>query len=161
MTPVVVESTRSQVAQLVDLEVYVKNVEGTRLSEDVKPTTEVTFNVSATITETERNQGQISLKFTIDMESQPAVAKLVVAGSATLLGEDQEIDALLLAKDADATPPIFMKIYEKVYAVLYLLCGSLKIPYPSPALLKVVQVSSGSDAGSTQSSRDGARSISA
>jgi hypothetical protein len=145
----------------VDLEVYVRNVEGTRLSEDVKPTAEVTFNVNATITETERNQGQISLKFSIDMESEPAVAKLVVAGSATLLGEEQEIDALLMAKDADATPPIFMKIYEKVYAVLYLLCGSLKIPYPSPALLKVVQVSSGSEAGSTQSSRDGAKSISA
>ncbi len=127
---------------MVDLEVYVKTVEGTRLSEDVKPTTDVTFNVNANITETERNQGQISLKFSIDMESQPAVARLALSGSAVVTGEDQEIDELLLAKEAEGTPPIFMKIYEKVYAVLYLLCGSLKIPYPSPALLKVVQVKS-------------------
>lgn len=145
---------------MVDLEVYVKTVEGTRLSEDVKPTTEVTFNVNATITETERNQGQISLKFSIDMESQPAVARLSVAGSAALMGEEQEIDELLLAKESEGTPPIFMKIYEKVYAVLYLLCGSLKIPYPSPALLKVVQVSSEA-AASPQSSRNGTTRVSA
>ena len=145
---------------MVDLEVYVRNVEGTRLAELASVTPETTFSVNASITETERSQRQLDLKFTIDMESQPAVARLAVSGSAIVSGEDEEIDALLLVNEKDATPPIFMKIYEKVYAILYLLCGSLKIPYPSPALLKVVQVASMVEKPAAQDALGAAKSIS-
>ena len=35
-----------------------------------------------------------------------------------------------------------MKIYQRVYPTMYLLCGSLKIPYPAPGLLKLNQMAS-------------------
>jgi hypothetical protein len=41
---------------------------------------------------------------------------------------------------------VFMNIYQKVYAILYLLSGSLKIPYPSPGLMKIVKMASPAEA---------------
>ena len=46
------------------------------------------------------------------------------------------------SSDQNSPPPVFRTIYQKVYAVLYLLSGSLKIPYPSPVLMKVVKMAS-------------------
>ena len=63
-----------------------------------------------------------------------------VAGTARITGEEAEIQELLKTSDGNTPPPVFMSIYQKVYAILYLLSGSLKIPYPSPGLMKVVKM---------------------
>jgi len=130
---------------MVEVDVLVKNVEATRLTENARDDIPVTFDVSATLTETEREPGQITLKFGISIAAQPPVAKLEVGGSAKITGEEAEIESIITVKDQDSTPPIFMTIYQKVYAVLYLLSGSLKIPYPSPGLMKVVKLTSQSE----------------
>ena len=127
---------------MVDVEVLIKSIEGTKLANDASADTDVTFNANASLVEGERNPGQMVLKFVIDLETQPEVAKISVAGSAILRGEDSIIDALLTVRNDDSVPPIFLKIYQKVYSVTYLLCGSLKIPYPSPGLLSTVHVAS-------------------
>jgi len=130
---------------MVEVDVLVKNVEASKLSENAREDAAVTFDVSAALTETEREPGQLSLKFGITIAAQPPVAKIEVGGTAKVTGEEAEIESMLSVKDQDSTPPIFMTIYQKVYAVLYLLSGSLKIPYPSPGLMKIVKLTSQSE----------------
>jgi hypothetical protein len=130
---------------LAEVEVAIRSVEGTKLAEDVTPDSTVGFNAVANIVESERSPGKLVLKFTIDLGTDPEVAKIAVAGSAILTGEEQEIELLLAAKEGESVPPVFMRIYQKVYAILYLVSGSLKIPYPSPGLLKKVHVTSSAE----------------
>ena len=125
---------------MVELDVLVKNVEANRLSDEVKDETSVTFDVAASLTEMDHQPGQFTLKYTIAITSQPPIARMDVAGTARITGEEAEIQELLKAPEGNAPPPVFMGIYQKVYAILYLLSGSLKIPYPSPGLMKVVKM---------------------
>ena len=136
---------------LVGIEVAIKSVEGSKLAEDVTSDSSVNFNVSANLVESERNPGKLALKFTIELTSDPDVAKMTIAGTANLSGDDKEIDGLLTPKEGESVPPVFMKIYQKVYAVLYLVSGSLKIPYPSPGLLKGVRLASAREMSQTVS----------
>ena len=127
---------------MVEVEVLVKNVEAVRLSEEPRDDTAVTFDVAASLAETDHQAGQFTLKYTIAITSQPPVARMDVAGTAKITGEEPEIEALLKTPDGNTPPPVFMNIYQKVYAILYLLSGSLKVPYPSPGLMKVVKMAS-------------------
>jgi len=134
---------------MVEVEVLVKNVEANRLTEEVRDETSVTFDVAASLAEVDRQAGQFTLKYSIAITSQPPVARMDVAGTAKITGEEKEIQELLSTPDGNTPPPVFMSIYQKVYAILYLLSGSLKIPYPSPGLMKVVKVASPGDAVSS------------
>lgn len=130
---------------MVEVEVLIKNIEANRLSEEVRDDSPVTFDVAASLAETDHQAGQFTLKYSIAITAQPPVARMDVSGSAKITGEEKEIETLLRSADQNAPPPVFMSIYQKVYAVLYLLSGSLKIPYPSPGLMKVVRMASPSD----------------
>ncbi len=130
---------------MVEVEVLVKNVEANRLTEEAKDETSVTFDVAASLAEVDHSAGQFTLKFSIAITSQPPVARMDVAGTARITGEEAEIQQLLKTPDGNTPPPVFMSIYQKVYAILYLLSGSLKIPYPSPGLMKVVKMASPSE----------------
>ncbi|MEM3670469.1 MAG: hypothetical protein QW767_01820 [Thermoprotei archaeon] len=125
---------------MVEVEVLTKNLAANRLNEESKEDADVFFDVRAVIAETAREAGKLTLKFTIRMETQPSLVNLVIEGTAVVRGEEHDIDSLLVSKDKDDTPAVFMKIYQKVYAVLYLLCSSLRVPYPSPTLLRSVEV---------------------
>ena len=126
--------------ELLGIEEAKKSVEGTNLAEDVTSDSAVNFNVGANIVQSERNPDRLTLKFTIELSTDPDVAKMTVTGTAVLSGDDREIEAMLTPKEGESVPPVFMRIYQKVYAVLYLVSGSLKIPYPSPGLLKGVRL---------------------
>jgi len=125
---------------MVEVEVLVKNVEANRLNDETRDETSVTFDVAASLSEVDHQAGQFTLKYSIAITSQPPVAKMDVAGTARITGEEAEIQELLKTPDGNTPPPVFMSIYQKVYAILYLLSGSLKIPYPSPGLMKVVKM---------------------
>ncbi len=125
---------------MVEVEVLVKNVEANRLNDETRDETSVTFDVAASLSELDHQAGQFTLKYSIAITSQPPVARMDVAGTARITGEEAEIQELLKAPDGNNPPPVFMSIYQKVYAILYLLSGSLKIPYPSPGLMKVVKM---------------------
>jgi hypothetical protein len=125
---------------LAGIEVSIKSVEGSKMAEDITSDSSVNFNVGANIVESERNPDSLTLKFTIELNADPEVAKMTISGTAVLTGDDKEIQGLLTPKDGESVPPVFMKIYQKVYAVLYLVSGSLRIPYPSPGLLKGVSL---------------------
>jgi hypothetical protein len=142
---------------LVEIEVLVKSVDGTKLAEDVTSDSAVAFMANADLVETERNPTGVTLKFVIELGTNPEVAKISVAGTADLKGDEQEIQALLAQNENDSAPPVFMKIYQKVYAILYLLSGSLDIPYPAPGLLKSVHLVSSKEM--SQAVTSGAKSM--
>ncbi|MDG7010836.1 MAG: hypothetical protein JRN57_01825 [Nitrososphaerota archaeon] len=126
---------------MVQIEVLVKGMEANKTSDEANESTPVTFNVNSSINEADRGPGFLNLKFSMDIETQPAAARIFVSGTATLKGKEDEIDEVLGAKEKDGTTPsLFMKIYQRVYPTMYLLCGSLKIPYPAPGLLKLSQM---------------------
>ena len=131
---------------MVEVEVLVKNVEANRLNDETRDETSVTFDVAASLSEVDHQAGQFTLKFSIAITSQPPVARMDVAGTARITGEEAEIQELLKTPDGNNPPPVFMSIYQKVYAILYLLSGSLKIPYPSPGLMKVVKMAAPGEA---------------
>jgi hypothetical protein len=125
---------------LAQVEVFIKGIEAGRTSDEADESTPVTFNVNASITEADRGPGFMNLKFSMDIETQPAAARLHVSGTATLKGKDEEMDQAVGGKEKDGTPSLFMKIYQRVYPTMYLLCGALRIPYPAPGLLRLSQV---------------------
>ena len=127
---------------MVDIAVSVKGIEANRTSDEANESTPVTFNVNSSINEADRGPGFLNLKFSMDVETQPAAARVFVSGTAMLRGKDDEIDQVLAAKEADGTPALFMKIYQRVYPTMYLLCGTLKLPYPAPGLLKLNRMAS-------------------
>ncbi len=134
---------RFTTGNLVQVDVLVKGIEANKTAEEVNESTQVTFNVNSSINEADRGPGFLNLKFSMDIETQPAAARIFVSGTATLKGKEDEIDAVLEAKEKDGTTPtLFMKIYQRVYPTMYLLCGSLKIPYPAPGLLRLSQMAS-------------------
>jgi len=119
------------------VEVKMKALEASRTVEEATANMEATFNVNSSISESDRTDGLLKLKFSVDLETSPPAAKLRVAGLATLTGREEEIEKLLAAREQDGTPTLFMKIYQRLYPTMYLLCGSMDIPYPSPGLLRL------------------------
>lgn len=117
--------------------VQIKALEASRTVEEVAENMDVTFNVNSSISESDRSDGLLKLKFSMDLETSPSAARLHVAGTAALSGREEEVEKVLLTREPDGTPTLFMKIYQRVYPTMYLLCGSMKIPYPSPALLRL------------------------
>lgn len=146
---------------MVEVEVLVKNVEANRLSDETRGETSVTFDVAASLAEVDHQAGQFTLKYSIAITSQPPIARMDVAGTARITGEEAEIQELLKTPDGNNPPPIFMSIYQKVYAILYLLAGSLKIPYPSPGLMKVVKMASPGEVAAASAKEERPPSISA
>ena len=134
---------------MVEVEVLVRSVEAARLSEDPKDNSDVSFEVTASLNETDRTPGQLAMRFSIGIQTAPQLAKVDITGSARITGDEQEIERLLSSKEAGSTPPVFMSIYKKIYAILYLISGSLRIPYPSPGLLKVVKVANAREVAAT------------
>lgn len=118
------------------IDVQIKGVETSRTSEGVDENTEVMFAVNSSISESDRGPGFINLKFSIEMETQPSAARVFISGTASVTGKEEEIDELLAAKERDGTPTLFMRIYQRAYPTMYLLCGSLHVPYPGPGLLR-------------------------
>lgn len=120
-----------------EVDVQIKALEASRTVEEAAKNMDVTFNVNSSISESDRSDGLLKLKFSIDLETSPPAARLHVAGLATLTGREEEVEKLLAAREQDGTPTLFMKIYQRVYPTMYLLCGSMEIPYPSPGLLRL------------------------
>jgi hypothetical protein len=119
-----------------DFDVVIKGVESSRTAEDANENVDVAFNVNSSISESDSGPGFVTLKYSIDMETQPSAARIFVSGTAKISGKDGEIEQLLGAKENDGTPTVFMRIYQRVYPTMYLLSGALHVPYPGPGLLR-------------------------
>ncbi|MBI2127245.1 MAG: hypothetical protein HYU02_08065 [Thaumarchaeota archaeon] len=125
---------------MVEVEVRVAKIQCEKLLGMAEVGSEIAFDVNASLSETSRNPGLLTLDFDLAFETQPMVAKFFLAGSAMIRGKDEEIQDLITLENQDSAPDVFMKIYEKVYAILYLLSGTIAIPYPTPGLIKKTQI---------------------
>ncbi|MBI2126566.1 MAG: hypothetical protein HYU02_04540 [Thaumarchaeota archaeon] len=129
---------------MAEVDVSIQKLECTRLPR-LGEEAEVTFDVNASLKETSRNPGSFVLDFEIAIDTHPPVAGMLLIGSAMITGKDEEIQNLISIEDQNSAPPIFMMIYQKIYSVLYLLAGTIAIPYPSPGLIRKTQLFSTND----------------
>jgi hypothetical protein len=83
-----------------------KNVEASRAVEEVAPSTEVQFRVDSSIREEERNPGVLRVNYSIDLLTQPAVARMYFSGVATIKEQDEEIERLV---SSTRQPPGILK----------------------------------------------------
>ena len=125
-------STTEVITKIRTINAVKSNEAGTRY-------TPVMFNFGVNMDETERKSDSVKLNFQLNMDSEPSLVKFVIEGTVNLVGDQSEIEKLLSA-DQSGVPQVFARVYQDIYAVLFLLSGNLDVPYPSPALLKRTQV---------------------
>ena len=121
---------------MLDVAVLVERVDATRLSEKVNENSPGNYSLNVSMAERDRSPAVLVLRFTLELTDQPQLARLAVTGIATLTGSKDEVQGALAAPDEKTPPTVLTIIYERIYSLLYLVAGSLKVPYPLPGLLK-------------------------
>jgi hypothetical protein len=114
----------------------IRNVNVQKLDDRANHNTPVIFDFGANLEEADRSSEYVVLNFKMTMDTEPAIAKFVIEGTANISGEESEIEKLLSADPQTNVPFVFTRIYQTVYAVIFMLAGTTDLPYPSPALLK-------------------------
>ena len=114
----------------------IRNVAVQKLDAKSDHNTPVIFDFGANLEESERASDSVTLNFRMTMETEPSIAKFVVEGNATINSEESEIEKLLSADPETNVPHVFTRFYQTVYSVIFMLAGTIDVPYPSPALLK-------------------------
>ena len=121
---------------MLQVSVLVERVDAARLSDKANENSSSNYSLNVSMAERERSPETLVLRFTLELTSQPQLARLAISGIATLAGTKDEIQSALASVD-DKTPPVVLTtIYERIYGLLYLVAGSLKVPHPLPTLLK-------------------------
>ena len=121
---------------MLDVAVLVERVEGARLSEKASENAQSSYNLNVSLSERDRASGELVLSFTLELTCQPPVARIAVTGIATLKGSKDEVANEITAPDDTNPPKILVTVYERVYGLLYLVAGSLKVPHPMPNLIR-------------------------
>ena len=114
----------------------IRNVEVKKMDDKDDHNTPVIFDFGANLEEADRSSEGVVLNFKMTMDTEPAIARFIVEGTAKISGEESEIEKLLSADPQTNVPFVFTRIYQTVYSVIFMLAGTVDIPYPSPALLK-------------------------
>ena len=121
---------------MLDIAVLVERVEGARLSEKATENAQSSYNLNVSLSERDRTSGELVLSFVLELTSQPQVARIKVDGIATLKGNKEEVQNEITAPDETNPPRILVTIYERVYGLIYLVAGNLRVPHPMPNLVK-------------------------
>ena len=107
-----------------------------KLEDSSSHDTRVVFNVGVNIEEVYRKSNSVALNFAVSLETEPSIGKLAIEGVATVTGNPAGVEKMLAADSSTNIPKVLTPIYEEIYSVLFMLVGTLDLPYPSPALLK-------------------------
>jgi len=121
---------------MLEVNVLVERVDATRLSDKANENSPSNYSVNVSMAERDRGPELLVLSFTLELTDQPQLARLAVSGIATLLGTKDEIQSAITAPEDKVPPPILTTIYERIFGLVYLLAGSLRVPHPLPTLLK-------------------------
>ena len=121
---------------MVEIGILVEKIEGARLSDKANENSASSYSLNVSMSERDRNPASLTLSFSLELTGQPQLARLIVTGIATITGSKEEIQNAIQAPDDNTPPVVLLTIYERVYGLLYLISGSLKIPPPMPTLLK-------------------------
>ncbi len=121
---------------MLEVSVRIEDVNASRLSEKASESESSNYSLNVSLSEKDRGSESLVLSYSIELTSLPPAARFKVSGTAALKGTRDEIKAGITAPDDNKPPPVLVTIYERVYSTLYVLSGSLKVPYPLPNLLK-------------------------
>jgi len=130
----------SEKATTTEVVTKIRNISAVKTNESATHSTPVMFNFGVNMEEADRRSDAVKLNFQMNMETEPAIVKFTIEGTVTVTGEITEIEKMLSADPQSGVPHVFTRVYQEVYAVIFLLAGNLDVPYPSPALLKRTQV---------------------
>lgn len=121
---------------VLEVSVTIEGVDGARLSEKASENANSNYSLNVSLSEKNRTSEALTLTFSLELTSQPQMARFRVSGNAVLSGTKDEIKESIAAPDENRPPPILVMIYERIYSTLYILSGALKVPHPLPNLLK-------------------------
>jgi len=121
---------------VLEVSVVVEDVDAGRLSEKASENATSNYSLNVSLAEKDRSTDHLALSFSIELTSQPPMARFKVSGTATLKGTRDEIKEGITAPDENRPPPILLMVYERIYSTLYVLASALKVPHPMPNLLK-------------------------
>ena len=121
---------------MLEIAVQVERVDGNRLSDKANENAQSNYNLNVSLSEKDRTTDTLVLNFSLELTSSPVMGKIIVSGYASLKGNKEEIASGINAPDANRPPLVLVTIYERIYGLIYLVAGNLRIPYPLPNLLK-------------------------
>ena len=107
-----------------EVETRIRNIAVQKLDEKSNHNTPVIFDFGANLEEADRSSESVTLNFRMTMDTEPAIAKFVIEGTAVVNGEESEIEKLLSADPETNVPYIFTRIYQAVYSVIFMLAGT-------------------------------------
>jgi len=119
-----------------EVNVTIKKVLAQKLEDSSTHDSKVVFNIGVNIEEVYRRSNSVGLNYAISLETEPLIAKLAIEGVATVNGSPAGVEKMLAQDPATGIPKVLTPIYEEIYSLLFILVGTLDLPYPSPALLK-------------------------
>ncbi len=100
----------------------------------------VSFDLGADIKEVETTKGRLRLKYTLFIDSSPAVERAELAGEVTITSPRISSVTDLQALGEDKISDVAMQIYSKNYETLYLIFDSAGLTAPSPFLIQDVHL---------------------
>ena len=119
----------------VSVKVETTSLSGTKL--DVKGDVNVTgFDAKVKLDEKERKSDQIVVGFGVQLSSKPALVKLEVEGVAVLTGKEDDMKKMLEVNTEIRVPPVLLRIYQHIFAGLFLVSTVLNVDAPPADLLQ-------------------------
>jgi hypothetical protein len=103
----------------------------------------VSFDLGADIKEVETTKGRLRLKYTLYLDSNPAVERAELSGEITITSPAISAVTDLQALGEEKISDIAMMIYAKNYETLYLTFQSAGLVAPSPFLIQDVHFVAG------------------
>ena len=119
-----------------EVKVKIKKISAQKLEDSSSHDSRVVFNVGVNIEEEYRKSNSVGLNYAVSLETEPPIGKVSIEGIATVSGNPAGVEKMLAPDPSTNIPKVLTPIYEEIYSVLFMLVGTLDLPYPSPALLK-------------------------
>ncbi len=116
--------------------VTVEKIESVRLSDKVNEHSKSNYKLNVALSEKNRKPEGMTVAFSIELSGNAQTTKITVSGSARLTGSEDDIQAAIGPGKDKAPPKVVEAIYEKIYGLVYLLAGSMRVPYPAPNLVR-------------------------
>jgi hypothetical protein len=121
---------------VLEVTVNVDKIEAERLSAKANENTKSSYKLNVALSEKERRTDELTLGFVLELTGQPQLAKIAVTGTAKLAGSEADIKEGLAPKGPKSPPRVVDIIYERVYGLVFVVSGSMRLPHPLPNLLK-------------------------
>ena len=121
---------------VLEVEVTVEKIDCAGHVDRVKEISKSNYTLNVSLAERKRRPDGLTLSFTLDIVGAMDVASMSISGMARLTGSETEIAESLAVGEGKTTPPVVETIYEKIYGLVYLLAGTMKVPHPLPNLVK-------------------------